>query len=110
MSDAPIARPSRSGDDENHTTSDDLAPTPAHAARAFDIRTIIGAVLGIYGVVLLVMGILGAGETAGHHTDSEVNLWTGAALTAAALSFLLWVRYRPLLVSTGGEARIDPTD
>ncbi|MFB8228340.1 sodium/solute symporter [Cellulosimicrobium sp. NPDC055967] len=91
-------------------STDDLAPTPAHAARAFDIRTIIGAVLGIYGVVLLVMGIPGAGETAGHHTDSEVNLWTGAALTAAALSFLLWVRYRPLLVSTGGEARIDPTD
>lgn len=110
MSDAPIARPSHSGDDENHATSDGLATTPTHAARAFDIRTIIGAVLGIYGVVLLVMGLVGAGETAGRHADSEVNLWTGVALTGAALSFLLWVRYRPLLVSTRSEAHIEPTD
>ncbi|MCA5893612.1 hypothetical protein LEP48_09645 [Isoptericola sp. NEAU-Y5] len=110
MSDAPNARPSHPGDDENHATPDGLATTPTHAARAFDIRTIIGAVLGIYGVVLLVMGLVGAGETAGRHADSEVNLWTGVALTAAALSFLLWVRYRPLLVSTRSEAHIEPTD
>jgi len=109
MSDSPLATPHPSDPvGPRHAPVADAQGTHRRAARALDIRTVIGAVLGIYGVVLLVMGLVGAGETTGRHADSAVNLWTGIALTVAASAFLLWVRFRPLLVSSrGGAHRFD---
>jgi xanthine/uracil/vitamin C permease (AzgA family) len=75
-----------------------------HKAGAFDIRVFIGALLGLYGVILTLTGILGTTaadlEQAG---GVNVNLWTGLALLVTAALFLLWARRRPVVVPAEHE-------
>ncbi len=67
-------------------------------AGAFDVRTIIGALLGIYGLVLTLMGIFG--ETGESKTGGiNANLWAGLALLAVGIVFLAWARLRPIVVA-----------
>lgn len=67
--------------------------------RAFDIRTIIGALLGIYGLVVTVLGLFFTSDEDLAKADGlNVNLWTGVGLLVVAAGFLLWVRLRPLVV------------
>ncbi len=66
-------------------------------AGAFDVRNIIGALLTIYGVILLLMGLFG--DTAPEKTgDVNANLWAGIALLVVGLGFVAWWRIRPLAV------------
>lgn len=74
----------------------------AHAAGAFDIRNIIGALLGLYGVILALAGLLGEHEP--EKTGGvNANLWTGLGLLAVAAVFLMWARLRPIVVPTDFE-------
>lgn len=66
-------------------------------AGLFDIRTIIGSLLGFYGVVLTLMGAFGDTEKA-KTGGWNANLWTGLALLLVAAAFLLWARLRPVVV------------
>ncbi|WP_433711198.1 hypothetical protein ACQP2U_33800 [Nocardia sp. CA-084685] len=67
----------------------------------FDIRTIVGALLGSYAVVLVVTGLV-------HNTGAEeaktggvnVNIWAGLGMGAVAIAFLVWVLLRPVAVPT----------
>jgi hypothetical protein len=69
----------------------------SHQAGAFDIRNIIGGLLGLYGVILALAGLLGE-----HEPDKtggvNANLWTGLALVVVALLFFGWARLRPIEV------------
>ena len=68
-----------------------------HVAGAFDIRNIIGALLGLYGVILTLAGLLGEHEP--EKTGGvNANLWTGLGLLAVALTFLAWAKIRPIVV------------
>lgn len=68
-----------------------------HSAGLFDVRTFIGALLGLYGVILTLMGLFGDAET--EKTGGlNANLWTGIALLIVAAGFLTWARLRPTLV------------
>ncbi|MFI7670903.1 hypothetical protein [Nocardia sp. NPDC049526] len=77
----------------------------------FDIRTIVGALLGSYAVVLVVTGLV-------HDTGAEeaktggvnVNLWAGLGMGAVALAFLVWVLLRPVSVPTKTEAQAPDTE
>ena len=73
------------------------APDRRHTAGALDIRNIIGALLGIYGVILLVMAIFGdeQGEKTG---DVNANLWAGLVLVLMSAIFLGWAWLRPVVV------------
>jgi hypothetical protein len=74
-------------------------------AGVFDVRTIIGLLLGIYGVVLVLMGLFGTTEEELTRADGiNVNLWTGIALVVAAAIFFAWARLRPVLVPADHEA------
>lgn len=85
--------------------SDQTDGQQAHRAGAFDIRNIIGALLGLYGVILALAGLLG--EDAPQKTGGiDANLWTGVALIAVSAFFLLWARLRPIVV----PAEIDRPD
>jgi hypothetical protein len=81
----------------------------AHTAGAFDIRNIIGALLGIYGVILLLAGIFmdkAEAKTGG----INANLWTGLGLIVASAVFLTWARLKPIIVPTHVEpVEPDPT-
>ena len=76
------------------TEESEAAP---HKAGLFDIRNIIGALLGTYGVILTLAGLLG--EHAPEKTGGvNANLWTGLALLAAGALFIGWARLKPIVV------------
>ncbi|KRF35296.1 hypothetical protein [Nocardioides sp. Soil805] len=79
--------------------------TGSHQAGAFDIRNIIGALLGLYGVILTLAGLLGEHEPA-KTGGVNANLWTGLGLLVVAAAFLLWARLRPIIVPED----VDPPD
>ncbi len=73
--------------------------TGVRRAGAFDIRVFIGSLLGIYGVVLTLTGLLGTSDADLEKADGlNVNLWTGLALLVVAGAFITWARIRPVVV------------
>jgi len=83
---ATSASASSTGDGSSRDTGD--AP---HRAGAFDIRVFIGSLIGIYGVVLVVTGIVASdGRT--------INIWAGLGMVAASVFFVAWARLRPVVV------------
>lgn len=68
-----------------------------HTAGAFDIRNIIGGLIGVYGVILLLMGLFGDPET-DKTGGVNANLWAGVGLLAFGVAFVLWARLRPVVV------------
>jgi drug/metabolite transporter (DMT)-like permease len=74
-----------------------MADQERHTAGAFDIRNVIGGLLGLYGVLLVVTGLVSddAPEATG---DIDANLWSGVALVVVAAAFLVWSRLRPTVV------------
>jgi hypothetical protein len=76
-----------------------------HTAGALDIRNIIGGLLGVYGVILVLMGIFGDKEY-DKTGDVNANLWAGLALAAVSAVFLTWAWLRPIVVPDD----VDPPD
>ena len=77
----------------------------------FDIRTIVGALLGSYAVVLVVTGLVH--DTAAEEAKTggvNVNLWAGLGMGAVALVFLVWVLLRPVAVPTKVHAETPDED
>ena len=73
------------------------APERRHTAGVLDIRNIIGALLGVYGVILVLMGLFGDQE--GDKTgDVNANLWAGLAWSSSRSVFIAWARLRPVRV------------
>lgn len=71
-----------------------------HTAGVFDIRNVIGSLLGIYGVILLVMSF--AADKALDKTGGvDANLWSGLGLLAVGLVFLAWAKFAPVVVDEG---------
>jgi hypothetical protein len=92
------------------STAAESAGSPGKkTAGLFDIRNIIGALLGIYGIVLLLAGIFG--DTESEKTGGiNANLWTGLGLAIASAIFLVWAKMRPTVVPDEVEpAGDDPT-
>lgn len=79
-------------DDHSETT-----PGKRHTAGLLDIRSIIGLLLTVYGVILTLMGLFGDKEL-DKTGDVNANLWGGLALLVAGLVFLTWARLRPIRV------------
>lgn len=80
-----------------------------HKAGAFDIRNVIGGLLGLYGVILTLMGLFGDPET--EKTDGvNANLWAGLVLLVVGIGFIAWARLRPIVVPEHVEpVADDPT-
>lgn len=75
-------------------------------AGAFDIRNFIGMLLGLYGVILVLMGLFGDKEL--EKTGGvNANLWTGIALLVVSGVFIGWARARPTIVPDHVEPVID---
>ena len=68
-----------------------------HRAGIFDIRNIIGVLLGVDGLILLLVGIFG--DTEEEKTGGvNANLWAGLVLLVVGLGFIAWARLRPVVV------------
>ena len=72
-----------------------------HAAGAFDVRNVIAALIGFYGVVLVIVGLVDNDDEALAKTDGfNANLWVGLGMVVFALAFALWSRLRPIVVAS----------
>ncbi|MGB3696317.1 MAG: hypothetical protein WBA05_02680 [Gordonia sp. (in: high G+C Gram-positive bacteria)] len=75
--------------------------------RMFDIRNIVGALLVVYGVILLIGGLLPATAEAGAadrapssnpidmSVGTSANIWVGLILALFGVLFLGWAAMRP---------------
>ena len=76
-----------------------------HTAGAFDIRTFIAALLGIYGVVLVLTGIFGGASTTVGKAAGNPNLIVGISLLIFSAGMQAWAMIRPTVVDEAALAR-----
>lgn len=70
-----------------------------HTAGLFDVRNIIAVLMGIYGVVLFVMGLVNFTEEDKRKADDiNLNLWCGLGMFVFAVGMALWCYLRPIVV------------
>jgi hypothetical protein len=67
------------------------------ATNLLDIRRIIGSLLGVYGLLLLGVGLFGSSEDKNKAAGVNINLWVAVALLLACGLFWLWASTRPLI-------------
>ena len=79
-----------------------MAETRKQSAGAFDVRNVIGGLIGFYGIVLLLVAFFGADEP--EKTGGvDANLWAGLAMLVFGVAFILWSRLRPVVVQPGAK-------
>lgn len=76
-----------------------------HTAGAFDIRTFIAALLGIYGVILVLAGIFSDASTTVGKAAGNPNLIVGISLLIFAAGMQAWAMIRPTVVDEARLAR-----
>ena len=69
---------------------------PSAASQLFDLRTIIAVLLGLYGIILTILGFLDGPDELAKAGGIRLNLWSGIVMLVVAALFLLWARTRPL--------------
>src|ERR1700749_4531990 len=80
--------------------------TPGKAkVNLFDIRNIIGALLGIYGVVLVVVSFSTSTVNLDKVSGINANLWVGLVLLGFAAFFIGWATLRPLRIDEAALER-----
>jgi hypothetical protein len=82
------------------------SPAPAgdgrHTAGAYDVRTVIAGLLGLYGIVLTVLGLVDYSDADRAKTgDVNANLWAGIVMIVVALVFAVWLKLRPIVLDHG---------
>ena len=81
---------------------------PRRKAGAFDVRTFIAMLIGIYGVVLVVMGLLATSDVDLEKSGGwNVNLWAGIGMIVVAALFQAWAMLRPVILPGNPDDR-DP--
>jgi hypothetical protein len=89
------------------STKQSPAKSPRKAG-AFDIRTFIALLIGIYGVVLVVMGVVATSDTDLEKSGGwNVNLWAGIGMVVVAGLFQAWAMWRPVVIPGDPDDR-DP--
>lgn len=79
-----------------NTTSEGTATRSK--AGLFDVRNIIGALLGIYGVVLVIVSFSTSASDLAKVSGVNANLWVGIGLLLFAVFFIAWAYLRPIVV------------
>jgi len=71
---------------------------------AFDVRVIIGAVIGLFGAILLIMGLFfGSQSELDKSGGIPANLIAGIVMLAITVIFIAWSRLRPILLPPEAE-------
>jgi hypothetical protein len=73
------------------------AETAARAANRFDIRRIIGGLFLLYGLILVIVGVMGSDEVKNKAAGINVNLWTGLAMLVVGALMVAWALMRPVV-------------
>lgn len=76
----------------------EAAPRPPLSAILFDLRSVIGLLFVVYGVVLTILGLIGeTPEELAKAGGLALNLWTGLAMLIAGIGFYIWAFVKPPL-------------
>jgi hypothetical protein len=78
------------------TTEGAAEDKASSAARLFDIRRIIGGLFALYGVILIIAGIVDGSDAKKKAAGIDINLWTGIGMLVLGLLMLLWMRLNPV--------------
>ncbi|MCW2748408.1 MAG: hypothetical protein JWP10_1550 [Nocardioidaceae bacterium] len=83
------------------TSSEEAAKSgDARRVGLFDIRFVIAGLIGLYGVIITLLGLFNASDEELARGDGlNINLWAGLGMIAVALAFAAWARWRPLVVA-----------
>ena len=71
---------------------------------AFDIRIVIAALVGIYGLVLTVLGLVEKQAEIDKAAGININLWGGLGMLLFTVLFVLWARLRPIVAPVEEDA------
>ncbi len=73
--------------------------TEVRTAGAFDIRTLIGGLTGLYGVILTITGLwFTDADQKARANGTNLNLWVGIGLLVFGVIFIGWALIRPLKI------------
>jgi hypothetical protein len=71
---------------------------PPLTAILFDLRSVIGLLFVVYGVVLTILGLIGeTPEELAKAGGLALNLWTGLAMLVGGIIFYVWAFTKPPL-------------
>lgn len=90
-------------------TTKDGSGQDSHRAGLFDIRIMIAALIGLYGVILVVAGLFTSEAEQEKAAGLNINIWAGIGMLVAAGGFALWARLRPIVVPDEPEATEEST-
>jgi len=65
-------------------------------ASLFDLRLVIGGLLGLYGAVLTGMGLFASDASRAKAAGININLWAGLVMLIGSGVFFAWAILRPL--------------
>jgi hypothetical protein len=68
----------------------------ARVANRFDIRRIIGGLFALYGIVLVLVGLLGSHNIKVKASGINIDLWTGLAMLVVSALMIAWALLRPV--------------
>jgi len=75
--------------------SDEEEAKAARAANRFDIRRLIGGLFLLYGIVLVITGIVGSSHVKNYADGINVDLWTGLGMLIFGGLMVFWALARP---------------
>jgi amino acid transporter len=79
----------------DHTDSSLPDPQALRLAKLFDLRTFIGALFVIFGVVVGIEGLVASQASINKAEGINLSLWTGLSMLALGVIFIVWVLVRP---------------
>ena len=95
-----------------------LQERPALSAILFDLRSVIGLLFVVYGLVLTILGLIGRDARGDwpRPVGIALNLWTGLVMLIVGIGFYVWAFVKPPMPptrtrwprSTRGPARPRP--
>ncbi|MGZ4618866.1 MAG: hypothetical protein ACXV3F_09130, partial [Frankiaceae bacterium] len=60
------------------------------ASKLFDIRFLIGGVFVLYGVIVLIVGLVEGIPAKYAANEININVWTGSVMLVVGVLFLVW--------------------
>ena len=72
-------------------------------AKLFDLRTFIGALFLIFGVVVTIEGLLAGPAESAKAAGVNLSLWTGLSMLVVGVVFIVWMLVNPPQLETKHE-------
>jgi hypothetical protein len=77
-------------------------------AKLFDLRTFIGALFSIFGVLVTIQGLVASRADVEKAADIRLALWVGLSMLVVGLGFIGWMLVQPPEVPRGHSTDVEP--